>query len=208
MDWINIIFGGLGGAVIAAAVAFIIHYQSREKPTGKAYEILQKLGKFLEKPKGGYYFTKSANDNYKVAQLIYSHSDSEIICTAFNENPKLYREADLIRGFNFGGSLVTRITCRNVCSEQDEIDVKNSMTRILKGSNLLVLPENLYLTKIDGIFAKLHDDTYLTFIEFMDHERSDNNKGVIFKDGIAKGFYEYYERIVDSYNRNLHTKKP
>lgn len=199
MDWINIIFGGLGGAIIAAVVAFIIHYQSKEKPTGKAYEILQKLGKLLEKPKGEYFFTKSAKDNYKVAQLIYSHSDGEIICTAFNENPKLYGESDLIRGFNFGGSLVTRITCRNVCSEQDEIDVKNSMQNILKGSNLLVIPEDSYITKIDGIFAKLSDDTYLTFIAFRNHEKPEKNKGVIFRDGIAKGFYEYYERIIDKY---------
>ena len=148
MDWINIIFGGLGGAIIVAVVAFIIHYQSKEKPTGKAFEILQKLGKLLEKPKGEYFFTKSAKDNYKVAQLIYGHSDGEIICTAFNENPKSYGETDLIRGFNFGGSLVTRITCRNVCSEQDEIDVKNSMENILKGSNLLVIPVDSYITKL------------------------------------------------------------
>lgn len=197
MDWINLIFGGFGGAFVTSIIAYLIFLQSKEKPIGKAYEILQKLGKLLEKPKGEYFFTKSAKDNYKVAQLIYGHSDGQIICTAFNENPKSYGDADLIRGFNYGGSLVTRVTCRNVCSDKDEHDVKRSMDEILKGSTLIVIPEDSYITKIDGIFAKLSDDTYLTFIAFRNHERPEKNKGVIFRDGIAKGFFEYYEKIIE-----------
>lgn len=199
MNWLNIIFGGFGGAIVAAIIAYVIHRQSKEKPTGKAYEILQALGKLLEKSKGEYFFTKSAKDNYKVAQLIYGHSDGEVISTAFNENPKLYGDSDLIRGFNYGGSLVTRITCRNVCNADDESAVKKKMQNILKGANFIVIPENAFITKIDGIFSKLSDDSYLTFISFRNHERPKKNKGVIFRDGIAKGFFEYYERIIEKY---------
>ena len=200
MEILNYIFGGLGGAILTALVAYIIYRQSKEKPTGKAYEILQELGKMLEKPKGEYYFTKSATDNYKVAQLIYGKSDGDIISTAFNENPKIYGEtADLIRHYNYGGSLVTRISCRNVCNAVDEIEVKKAMQKNLKGSNLIVIPENAYITKIDGIFSKLSDDSYLTFIAFRNQDKPEKNKGVIFRDGIAKGFYEYYEKIIDQY---------
>ncbi len=74
------------------------------------------------------------------------------------------------------------------------------MENILKGSNLIVIPEDAYITKIDGIFSKLSDDTYLTFIAFRNHEIPEKNKGVIFRDGIAKGFFEYYERIIDKYD--------
>jgi len=200
MNWINIIFGGFGGAIVAAIVAYVIHRQSQEKPTGKAYEILQELGKLLEKPRGEYYFAKSATDNYKIAQLIYGKSDGDIISTTFNENPKIYGEtSDLIRLYNYGGSLVTRITCRNVCSIVDEVDVKSAMQTNLKGSNLIVIPETAYITKIDGIFSKLSDDSYLTFIAFRNNDNPEKNKGVIFRDGIAKGFYEYYVKMIEQY---------
>lgn len=199
MEVLNYIFGGLGGAILTSIVAYIIFIQGKPTPTGKAYEILKRLGKLLERPKGEYYFTKSATDNYKVAQLIYSESDGDIISTAFNENPKLYGETDLIRNYNYGGSLVTRITCRNVCSVDDEKHVAGAMQKILKGSNLIVIPESAYITKIDGIFSRLSDDSYITFIAFRNQDMPEKNKGVIFRDGIARGFYEYYEKIVEKY---------
>ena len=71
------------------------------------------------------------------------------------------------------------------------------MQKILKGSNLIVVPENAFITKIDGIFSKLSDDSYLTFIAFRNHEKPEKNKGVIFRDGIAKGFFEYYKKIIE-----------
>jgi hypothetical protein len=73
------------------------------------------------------------------------------------------------------------------------------MQKILKGSNLVVIPENAYITKIDGIFSKLSDDSYITFIAFRNQDKPEKNKGVIFRDGIAKGFYEYYAKIVEQY---------
>ncbi len=197
MEILKYIFSGFGGAILTSIVAYIIFRQGKEKPVGKAYAILKNLGKLLERPKGEYYFTKSATDNYKVAQLIYKESDGEIISTAFNENPKLYGETNLIRNYNYGGSQITRITCRNVCSNTDEVEVKKTMHTILKGSNLIVVPEYEYITKIDGIFSKLSDESYITFIAFRNQDKPEKNKGVIFRDGIAKGFYEYYRKIIE-----------
>ena len=73
------------------------------------------------------------------------------------------------------------------------------MQKILKGSNLVVVPEDAYITKIDGIFSKLSDDSHLTFIAFRNHDNPEKNKGVIFRDGIAKGFFEYYKKIIEMY---------
>jgi hypothetical protein len=54
MDILSYIFGGLGGAILTGLVTYIIYRQGKEKPTGKAYEILKELGKKLEKPRGEY----------------------------------------------------------------------------------------------------------------------------------------------------------
>ena len=93
MDFPNIFFGGFGGAFIASLVALYIHYSKNPKPAGLAYNLLKKLQFLLKSSASEYYFTKSADENYQVAKLIYSDSDAEIIATAFNENPEIDRKS-------------------------------------------------------------------------------------------------------------------
>jgi hypothetical protein len=64
---------------------------NEKPPTGKAYVLLQSIGKILEEPKGEYYFTRSTNDNYGIANHIYTHADGTIIATAFHEDPSTYK---------------------------------------------------------------------------------------------------------------------
>ncbi len=198
MDWFNIIFGGFGGVVIASLVALYIHRRTKPKPAGLAYELLKKLQFLLKSSESEYYFTKSADENYQVAKLIYSDSDAEIIATAFNENPEKYGEADIARGFRYG-SLFTRITSNDVCPTESAEKVKTAMQKIVRGSNLIVVPESEHMTRIDGIFCRFKDSSYLCAIAFRDPENIDKNKGVVFRDGIAEGFYEYYKLIADKY---------
>jgi len=199
MDIINIVFSGIGGAIIAAVVAYYIYLKSKKPPTGKAYEILKGLGKILEEPEGEYYFTRSADDNFHVANHIYNHADGGIIATAFHEDPSTYGERDLARSFKYGGSLFTRITCEEVCGSESEKKARESLSKTLKGSTFVVIPRGEAITRIDGIFCRLNDNTHLSFIAFRHPKDPSKNRGVIFRDGIAKSFFEYYEEIIEKY---------
>lgn len=199
MDFTELIFGGIGGAIVSAGVAYYIYVKSKRPPTGKAYVILKGLGKILEEPEGEYYFTRSADDNFHVANHIYSHADSRIIATAFNEDPSTYGDGDLARGFTYGGSLFRRITSRDVCSPDSETRARQSLTDMLEGASLIVLPTDAHVTKIDGIFCRFNDNTHLCFIAFREPSALAKNKGVIFRDGVAKSFFEYYEELIEKY---------
>ena len=199
MGVLNVVFGGIGGAIIAAGVAYYIYLKSKKPPTGKAYEILKGLGKILEEPEGEYYFTRSADDNFHVANHIYNHADGEVIATAFHEDPSTYGERDLARSFKYGGSLFTRITCEEICNSESEKKTREFMSKMLKGSALLVIPKAEAITRIDGIFCRLSDDTHLSFLAFRHPKDPGKNKGVIFRDGIARSFFEYYQGLIEKY---------
>jgi len=199
MNILYILFSGIGGAIITAGVAYYIYLKSKKPPTGKAYEILKGLGKILEEPEGEYYFTRSADDNFNVANHIYNHADGGIIATAFLEDPSTYGERDLARAFKYGGSLFTRITCEEVCDTESEIKARESLSKILKGSTLVIIPKGEAITRIDGIFCRFNDNTHLSFIAFRHSKDPSKNRGIIFRDGIAKSFFEYYEGQIEKY---------
>jgi len=201
MSIINIVFGGLGGAIITAVVAYYIYLKSKKPPGGKAYEILKGLGKILQEPEGEYYFTRSADDNFQVANHIYSHADGQIIATAFHEDPSTYGEQDLVRSFKYGGSLFTRLTCEEICGLESEKKARKLLSDILKGSTFIVIPKGEAITRIDGVFCRFNDNTYLSFVAFRHPKDPSRNKGVIFRDGIAKSFFEYYEAIIEKYTK-------
>lgn len=206
MDILDILFGGFGGAiigaVISASVVYYIYVKSKKPPTGKAYEIFKGLGKILEEPQGEYYFTRSADDNFHVANHIYSHADGGIIATAFHEDPSTYGERDLARAFKYGGSLFSRITCEEVCGLESEKKARESLSNIHKGSTFIVLPKGEAVTRIDGIFCRFNDTTHLSFISFRHPIDPSKNKGVIFRDGIAKIFFEYYEGLIEKHAKS------
>jgi len=191
-------FGGIGGVIIGSIVALYIHFSSKPKKNGLAYALLKKLQFLLKISEAEYYFTKTANENYQVARLIYSDADAEIIATAFNENPETYGESDLARGYRYG-SLFTRITCEDICPSQSVTHCRAIMDKILRGSNLIVVPSGEAITKIDGIFCRFKDDTHLCAISFRDPQNIEKNKGVVFRDGIAEGFFAYYKSITEKY---------
>jgi len=201
MNVINIVFGGVGGAIITAVVAYYIYLKSKKPPRGKAYEILRGLGKILQEPEGEYYFTRSADDNFHVANHIYSQADGQIIATAFHEDPSTYGQRDLVRSFKYGGSLFTRVTCEEVCGSESEKKARELLSDMPKGSTLSVVRRGEAITKIDGIFCRFNDNTYLSFVAFRHPKVPSKNKGVIFRDGIAKSFFEYYEAIIEKYTK-------
>ena len=125
-----------------------------------------------------------------------------MIATAFNENLEKYGEADVARGFRYG-SLFTRITSSDICPSKSAEKVETTMQKILRGCNFVVVPESEHITRIDGIFCRFKDSSYWCVIAFRDPKNIDKNKGVIFRDGIAEGFYEYYKIITDEYFKSV-----
>jgi hypothetical protein len=194
--------------MVSAVVAYYIHLKSRKPPHGRAYEILQALGKMLQEPDGEYYFTRSADDNFHVANHIYNHADGEIIATAFNEDPSTYGERDLARSFRYGGSLFTRITCEEVCGPESQKKAEEFLSNILKGSTFVVIPRGQAITRLDGIFCRLGDDTHLSFLAFRHPTDPKKNKGVIFRDGIARSFFDYHLGLVEKYAKKQGAKQP
>jgi len=199
-DLIKVLLGGVIGALITASTNLFIHFRTKKKPSGHAYELLKKMEKLLETTEADYYFTQSADDNYNVCNHIYIHADATIIATAFNEDPSTYGKRDLIRSYRYG-SLFFRITSEDVCNVAAQTETRTNMAELLPGSRLVVIPTGKPFTRIDGIFCKFKDNTYLCAMAFRDPNNISKNRGVVFRNGIAKGFYEYYQKLIDEYQK-------
>ena len=164
----------------------------------KAYKLLKGFKSFLGEPLGEYYFANSKDDNKKVAEYIYRNADEEIIATSFNEDPSIYGENDLARAIK-NKTRFTRLTSGEVCDARSEKKVEKNILRYLNGSSFIILPTGASYTRIDGIFCKFSDDSYLTFFAFRNPLDMQQNKGVVFRNGIAKSFFEYYEALKHLY---------
>jgi len=198
MEWINIFFGGLGGSLIGIVATILIANKNKTKHLEMAYELLSKLKYLLKKTSAEYYFTKNVKENYEVANLIYTEADAEIISTAFNENPEKYGESDIARNFRYG-SLFTRLTCSDICPESSISKCRASLQHLLKGAQLNVIPIGTPFTRIDGMFCRFRDDTYLCLISFKSPKKLTENTGVVFRDGIAEAFFLYYYELSCKY---------
>lgn len=199
-DLLPIIFSGAGGSAITVVFNYLQNRSSREKPRGFAKELLHKIGKFLKSKKLDYYISDSTDENKIIAEFIFAHSNSTIIATAFCEDPSIYGEDDLAFQFEQGGSFFTRITCEDVCPPDSQDKVKSLLATKLPGSKLIVIPKEDILTKIDGIFCRFHDGTYLCQIALRNPDPKGNNMGTVFHDGISRVFYDYYKKLSEKYH--------
>lgn len=201
-DIVTISLAGLGGAVITSAVSLYIHQihqKNRTTPKGHAKELLEKIGKFLKSEKLDYYFMDSAKENRHITNAIYSHASSTIIATAFHENPANYGKNDLAANLQFGGSLFTRITSEDVCDSESQIRARSCLENILPGAQLVIIPKGEIFTRVDGIFCKFVDGTYLCLIAFRNPENKVHNRGTLFHDGISITFFDYYNQLIKKY---------
>jgi hypothetical protein len=64
---------------------------------------------------------------------------------------------------------------------------------------LVVVPKAELITKIDGIFCRFKDSSCLCLVAFRDPDDPEKNQGVVFRDGIAEGFFEYYKAVAMNY---------
>lgn len=200
MDVLAIIFGGLGGAVLTCLVMLHIHHKSHPAPTGKAYDVLKKLGKVLHHAPGTYYFSDSGDTNFRIASHLYSNADGRVIATAFNEDPAQYGSSDLARNLGYGGSLFTRLTCRDVCGRESEKAARAALEELKEGARLVVIPSGELFSRVDGMFCQFSDDTYVCFVAFRSPAGSSRNAGAIFIGRLASAFFQYYADLIGKYS--------
>lgn len=202
MEILRILLSGLVGAVLVAVVTLIVYFAGRKpKRSGMAYKFLKRfLEDRLKKPEGEYYFAKSANDNLLIADYIYKHANCEIIATAFHESPASYIGRDLAGRINTNnGSLFKRITCESVCPYEEAEKAKADLFTLLPDASLIVIPKDTIFSRIDGVFCRFLDKTHLCFLSLRNPSDSAMNQGVIFRDGIAKSFFNYYQSLAEEY---------
>ncbi len=193
------IVGAIAGALITAVVALYIHFSGKPKRRGMAYKVLRGLKKKLETPEGEYCRTKSADDNYEIAQHLYRTVQGEIIATAFHEDPANYGENDLVRLFHHRD--FTRLTCEDVCNkDSQEIAMKN-LSKVHKGASLIVIPQREKYVRLDGMFCRFRDESYLSFLAFRNPSDPRGNRGIIFREDIAESFFDYYKELAERYRK-------
>ena len=134
------IMGGIIGSFITAAASLYIHFRGQPKRSGMAYKVLRDLKKKLESPKGEYCRTKTADDNFEIAQHIYKTAESEIVATAFHENPADYGKNDLARLFHQKN--LTRLTCEEICDKDSQKSARDNLSKVHKGTSLVVIPKD------------------------------------------------------------------
>jgi len=192
MEWMEVLFSGVGTAVVTAIVTYFV--TRRRPPKGKAREVLRKLRKHLRPAGGEYHFARSTDENFVLAGDIYGYSDGETIATAFNENPEKYGEGDLVRRFT-SGSKFTRISAEEVCNGASQGRARDSLQKAKRGAVLLVAPAGMSYTRIDGIFCRFGDGTHLAFASFRNPEDASANEGMVFHGELADRFFDYYQRL-------------
>lgn len=191
------ITSGLVGALITAAVTLFIYYQSRRKRHGKAHRVLRDLKRHLEPTQGDYCQTKTTTDNRDVAHSLYMKTDKEIVSTAFNENPAIYGTGDFAQ--HFQSRDFTRITTADVCNTQSQQAARTNLATVHPGGRLVVVPSGVNVMKVDGMFCKFDDDTYLAFLSFRNAKNTERNSGVVFADDLAERYFDYYKTMAEEY---------
>jgi hypothetical protein len=127
-------------------------------------------------------------DNFFIAKYLFENFKGELISTTFNENP-YYGDKDL--ALKYKGNSFSRITSTNVCNNES-IDNLLNQYKNNKKFNLKVISNIEDFTRIDGMFLKFSDNSYLSFIS-LHHPKG--NKGLIIIDKTAESYFKYYKDL-------------
>lgn len=199
VNWTEIVFGGMGGAVLSAVISWVIFRKMEPKPSGKAWQLLKGLNKVLGKQEGEIYFAKSATDQYQVASYLYRNADGPVIATAFHEDPSEYGDGDLARNFQFGGSLVRRLTSVEICPQPSLEKARAKLYSILPGATVIAIPAASKYVRLDGVFCRCSDGSHICLFAFRNPINPNKNTGVVFRDGMAASFFDYYSLLAEHF---------
>lgn len=154
--------------------------------------IITWLQKKLNKVEGHFVLTETKHANGTVAGQLYTKLSGNIISTCFFESPD-YGNGDWAKTISPTANF-TRITLEELCPIELTKVLESRLQEFECRASLKVIPSELNITKIGGIFAKLQDESYLTFISFDNYGGIlNNNMGLTFSGELAEQLYRYYD---------------
>ncbi len=167
---------------------------SESNSLDSASRILKWLQDKLNKIDGNYVLTEATDENARIAANLYTRLQGDIIATCFFESPD-YGTGDFAATIH-RGSKFTRIALSSMCDEQTNLILSKRFGSFVCDASLLVIPDDVNISKIGGIFCKLEDKSYLTFIALNNQSGKGKNQGLVFCGTLAKQFYDYYNSFI------------
>jgi hypothetical protein len=162
----------------------IIHWLREQKP---------------QKVKGSYVLTESIHDNAQTAARLYSKVDGQIIGTCFFEGP-FYGRGDFATTINQKAHF-TRLTTSEVCDEATAKQIEDIFQTMVCKAKLVIIPKNVEVSKIGGIFCRLSDHSHLAFIALNNVQETSTNRGLVFSGTLAQELFGYFQGFVDKFGK-------
>jgi len=160
----------------------------------QATKILKWLQEQINKVNGSYVLTDSTHENAKIAMQLYTKVTGEIIATCFFESPD-YGIGDYAYGIS-PGTCFNRLTLRSLCNSDTESVVRERIKNFECKGNIIVIDDSVQLSKMGGIFCKMPDKSYLTFIALNSVSYSNRNQGLVFSGTLAQQLFDYYNSFI------------
>lgn len=146
---------------------------------------------------GSFSVTESTRGNSRLAALLYGRINGTIIGTSFFDGP-YYGESDFAGNLPEGTTFY-RLTVRSNCSTDTEHLVRSLFREFAFKARLIVIPDEVGISRIAGIFARFPDSTHLAFIALNDGRNGATNRGLILTGSVAKMLYEYYANFAQAF---------
>ena len=164
-----------------------------------SHAVLHVLQARLKKTQGHHTVLETTTENYHAAGTIYGQIHGDIIGTCFFESPNYGKHRDLAEAI-LPGSRFTRISLRNMCNEETQHKLIEHFQGYRAKSRLIVLPDDVEISKMSGIFCKCDDGSHLAFMALNNYGGAKTeNLGLVFCGDLAEQIYRYYKSFVDRY---------
>jgi len=161
--------------------------------------VMEALQVEIMRTNGHHALLGSTTENFRAASIIFSQVRGDIVATCFFECPD-YGEHDLAESI-MPASRFTRITIRCLCDAATREVVLRRFSSYRCRAQLLVLNDNVSISKVGGIFCKCEDGSHLAFMALNNSsDAKSRNLGLVFRGDIAQQMYRYYDSFIERYS--------
>jgi len=160
----------------------IIHWLREQKP---------------QRVRGCYVLTETTQDNAQTAAKLYTRVDGEVIATCFFESP-YYGRGDFASNITEKAWFV-RLASADVCDDETVRLARGALANFYCKASLVVVPKDVAISKIGGIFCHLSDRSYLAFIAMNNAQDTSSNKGLVFSGTLAEELFAYFKGFVEAF---------
>jgi len=162
-----------------------------EDKDDEALKTLKWIQQEIKEINGSYIHSKSTLKNKEIITLMYTKCTQRLIGTAFFENPNEY--GDDLAAFVRPGIEYIRITTDDVCPKESQEEQKRKLGSFQSNARFIVVPSNVEISKLGGLFCEMNDNSYLVFIALNNVNNQGENHGLAFCGDTAKKLFQYYE---------------